>query len=1014
MAPSGSLLARTSRLFIILSLLALLALNLLPGVTRPAAPSLAAYSAPSTSGGSLPFVAIEGWITDKASKVGLPGATVLLDGKVSSRANSQGYFSFSRADLRAAGVSASAAGKAVFVDVTVRAIGYQDWALQRAAYYSEDTLRLYPSLDARSKAPVRLVAALARSRDRRLASDEQPQKNRAANTQSYSVERVAVSMNPPATIRVYRTGTGQVEVVPFRDYLKRTLPNEWIPTWGAESLKAGAMAVKTYAWYWISVGGKYGAQGADVRDNVDDQVYDPNVSYASTDAAVDATFQYVLTRNGSLFQTQYCAGSYSGEQTGSCPWGGSYMTQWGSAYYADRGKPWGWIVQFYYTGSVITPNPPGGGYDGGPVPTPAGQPTQAPTALPQPNFTVGQGSPRRDLFQAAYDRNGGAQVLGTPTGPVRWWLQYVSENNVAAQPLSGPDGRGNIWLVYDTLKSASSGVQRAYVLLGDIGGAYSTHNPPGPEWVGAPTSDPFVLNGQPSQGFAKGLLSGSGANIRFTPWPTQFTGWKSEYFAGRPSLSVQAGFPAALPGQPALILDQPSPGFSWAAADRISQAHGVGSADWAGQFTRQVTVLPGSYDFTLSANSGVLLWIDGVLAVNGWTWSSLQSTSYSADLDGSLHTIRIQYFNVGGDAQLSFDMASRGAAPSPGPAAQPPAQRVPGSGNAAARITVNWLGRQPPPSASWAQPLTLYLSVPGNPAIIGTYRSTTDQNGVAFYDGLPAGTFDVHVKGPHSLQTARAGITFSAGSTTDIDMKSQIEGDVNGDNCVTVQDFSVVQSMLGTNSATPGFNPAADLNGDGEVTMADVSLLRSGFDQCGDISADNQFSAMSTNGAPTLSQKLAPWTDPYALQRDLSYELVPSARSVRIGQTVDVQVVANVGSQPIDGASFILKFDPRALALVASNGGLASGAEPGLLLPSVMGNWADQAGGGVGYYAGALQSDLPTGKVVVATLRFRAVGLASTSTSIAFGPMPSGYMELTNGGANLLSTASDLSLAVQP
>jgi hypothetical protein len=291
----------------------------------------------------------------------------------------------------------------------------------------------------------------------------------------------------------------------------------------------------------------------------------------------------------------------------------------------------------------------------------------------------------------------------------------------------------------------------------------------------------------------------------------------------------------------------------------------------------------------------------------------------------------------------------------------------------------------------------------------------TDQNGVAFYTGLPVGTFDVHVKGNHSLQTARASVALAANTTATVDMKAQVEGDIDGDNCVTVDDLSIVQSMLGAYTGVPGFNSAADLNGDGIVTMADMSLLRSGFDMCGDISADNSYRTMTTEGAPSLSQVLALWTNPASLQHNLQFELVAGANSVRVGQLIDVYVVANTGTQPIDGASFIVRFDPKAFTVVDSAGRPAKSLEPGLTLPSVMGNWIDSVGGAVGYSAGIVQGTLPQGRFTVAKIRLHASAMPSGGqTQISFAPIGSGHVQLTNGGTNLLAKTSDLTIKVMP
>lgn len=979
-------------------------------------------------------IGLEGWIVALAGDTPVAGAKVALAEGIEARSDASGYFSFTREQVESV-TSDLDAGYAE-VTVSVLAEGFADWTITGTRYYPGDTLRLYPRLASASNESVAVTAA-----------PRSPQRTRGSGADGIGIDMSGalslgadeLSMNaanasaaaPPATIRVFRTATGQVEVIPFREYVKHVLPAEWIPTWGAHALRAGAMAVKSYAWYWISRGGKHPSLGADMRDDVNDQVYDPNLSYASTDAAVDATFDYMLSRNGALFQTQYCAGSYSGEANGACPWPAPYMTQWGSAYHADQGRTWGWILQYYYPGATISPAPPGGGYDGTPYPTsPPRPPAATATPVVATTYTVGQGSAQAALFQEAYDRNGGVAVLGRPTGPVRWWLPYVSEFNVVAQPFSGPNGRGNVWIVYDVLKAPSQGVSKAFLLNGAVAAAYASNTPQGPEWVGAPTSDPYVSaadrGAAPSQGFTRGTMVDRGQSVEFVPWPTQFAGWKAEFFVGHESPAVQAGPSQALPGQPAFVRDLPTADFDFTTAPALALSMGVGKRDWSAQLTRQVTVADGTYDFTLSTDGGVRLWIDGLLAVNGWQDRlAMETMSYSADLYGGEHTIRVQYYSIGagGKLRLAFSPRSQPAAPpAPPPAATaapaPPAPPVavpPPAGSAALRVQVQWIGRQRPPSDSWAQPLTLRLANPADAKVLGTYKGTTDRNGVAFYQNLPAGTYNVHVKGPHSLQAARANIVLQAGTTINVDMKVQVEGDLDGDNCVTVNDMAVVQSMLGTHKEIPGFNPSADLNNDGIVTMADISLLRSGFDLCGDVSADNEFRAMSTNLAPPLSQTLAPWLNPSAMQHTLSYALSPSSPSVRVGETVKVDVMAEAGTQPIDGASFLLRYDPQRFALVDGSGNPATRIEPGYLLPAVMGNWVDASGGAIGYSAGMLQGSTPSGRIVVASVRLRALpGVGSGPALISFAPLPSPYVQLTNGGENLLAKASDLTLTVVP
>jgi stage II sporulation SpoD-like protein/carboxypeptidase family protein len=157
---------------------------------------------------------------------------------------------------------------------------------------------------------------------------------------------------PPPTIRVYLSEKGTVDNVGFYFYASHVLPSEWIPSWDADALAAGAIAVKTYAAYKAMSGHARtgGANCYDVLDTVSDQVYNPAVSYDSTDRAVAAALGSVFYRDGGLFLAQY----YAGPTDAPCaPVTGTYagrMSQWGTQNCAKEGKVWPSIVTTFYTG----------------------------------------------------------------------------------------------------------------------------------------------------------------------------------------------------------------------------------------------------------------------------------------------------------------------------------------------------------------------------------------------------------------------------------------------------------------------------------------------------------------------------------------------------------------------------------------------------------------------------------------------------------------------------------------
>ena len=94
-------------------------------------------------------------------------------------------------------------------------------------------------------------------------------------------------------------------------YVKRVLPWEWAGTcpnvafagpWHAESLQAGAIAIRTYASFWVSKGGKYAC--ADVDDTTWCQVYREETKPAHS-LAVDVTHGKVLKKATGLVFAEY-------------------------------------------------------------------------------------------------------------------------------------------------------------------------------------------------------------------------------------------------------------------------------------------------------------------------------------------------------------------------------------------------------------------------------------------------------------------------------------------------------------------------------------------------------------------------------------------------------------------------------------------------------------------------------------------------------------------------------------
>jgi peptidoglycan hydrolase-like amidase len=156
----------------------------------------------------------------------------------------------------------------------------------------------------------------------------------------------------PTTILVYRVSLGRVDRVAFKTYVKNVLPNEWVPSWPAESLKAGAMAVKSFAWHWALTSTRKNSNGDcyDVTDTTSSQVYKPGSATATTNSAVDATWGTRMTRGGSILEAHYCS------TTTACGgWvTGDWMSQYGSRDKANAGSSYSSILNSYYQGITLS------------------------------------------------------------------------------------------------------------------------------------------------------------------------------------------------------------------------------------------------------------------------------------------------------------------------------------------------------------------------------------------------------------------------------------------------------------------------------------------------------------------------------------------------------------------------------------------------------------------------------------------------------------------------------------
>ena len=143
--------------------------------------------------------------------------------------------------------------------------------------------------------------------------------------------------------------------MPFQTYVENVLPDEWISSWDEDSLRAGAVAVKSYAWYWVTHFGGYVTTPTncfDVTDDTDFQTYRAGSATTRTTEAVLATWPVAVRTGGRIDQASYRAYLHdSGESCGFDATGG-VLSQWGSQNCVEEstGNKYNVILGAYYSG----------------------------------------------------------------------------------------------------------------------------------------------------------------------------------------------------------------------------------------------------------------------------------------------------------------------------------------------------------------------------------------------------------------------------------------------------------------------------------------------------------------------------------------------------------------------------------------------------------------------------------------------------------------------------------------
>jgi hypothetical protein len=135
--------------------------------------------------------------------------------------------------------------------------------------------------------------------------------------------------------------------------------------------------------------------------------------------------------------------------------------------------------------------------------------------------------------------------------------------------------------------------------------------------------------------------------------------YAAEYFTNRD-----------LSGDPVLTRDDAAIDFDWG---NDGPGGGVPTDNFSARWTKALSVASASsYKFTVTADDGVRLFIDGQMVLDKWAWSATSVYTVNQYLEPGIHQIVLEYFEANGSAvaKLAVEQTAEGPPPPPPPPAE--------------------------------------------------------------------------------------------------------------------------------------------------------------------------------------------------------------------------------------------------------------------------------------------------------------------------------------------------------
>ncbi|HTQ10777.1 MAG TPA: dockerin type I repeat-containing protein, partial [Fimbriimonadaceae bacterium] len=130
-------------------------------------------------------------------------------------------------------------------------------------------------------------------------------------------------------------------------------------------------------------------------------------------------------------------------------------------------------------------------------------------------------------------------------------------------------------------------------------------------------------------------------------------------------------------------------------------------------------------------------------------------------------------------------------------------------------------------------PLTVEIRSHGSSTDLNTYVITPNSGGQFSFLAPAPGNYDFAFKASHWLKRLVSNVTVTGSGASGL-TPSLINGDINGDNQVSLADFGQLKLAYGSTSSSGNWNPNADLDGNGSVGLSDFGILKLNYGKSGD------------------------------------------------------------------------------------------------------------------------------------------------------------------------------------